>query len=125
MKTLAVLFFTLFTCHVSAVNASDWTSADSARELTYVAVAFMDMQTTKDIRNHPDIEEQAPITRAAIGPNPSNRDINVWFAALVSGHYLISRSLNPAKRRQWQYVTIGVHGLVVANNLHIGLRVNF
>lgn len=122
--TVSILFIAMLGLSLvpRCTQASDWTTADTQRELAYVAISVIDMGQTMDIRNHDDIEEGVPFTRAILGRNPEPLPTAAYFAATTALHYGISRALPRGWREGWQSVTIVVNGAVVANNWAIGLR---
>jgi hypothetical protein len=102
-----------------------WSSGDTRREAIYFGIAVADAMTTADIRNHTDIEEVNPLAKALLGKNPDPLETAVYFIGTSAIHYAISNNLTPRYRRVWQRTTIVVGGLVVANNLRIGLSLGF
>ncbi len=102
-----------------------WSGGDTRRQAIYFGIAVADTMTTADIRNHTEIEEVGLVARRIIGANPKPLDTAMYFAVTSALHYVVSANLTPRYRRVWQRTTIVVGGLVVANNIRIGLSLGF
>lgn len=125
-----VLYFAVFVAIIYAevlktASADDWRPGDTRREIAYNVFAAVDMMQTMDIRNHDNIEEAVPFTRAILGRNPEPAQTAAYFVATSALHYGISRALPHGWREGWQAVTIIIEGSVVANNYVVGLRVGW
>lgn len=130
-KTTVTLIATLIAyvavCFVAIRDAEAgdrWTDTNTALELGYLAVAFVDMRTTMDIRNHPDIIEVGP-ARHFLGKNPEPLPTVAYFAAGAAAHYAISRALPRGWRETWQVVSIGFEGGYAVHNVRMGLKWGF
>ena len=104
---------------------STWETGNTVREFIYLGIAVADAATTADIQNHSDIVEVNPLAKAVMGENPKGAETAAYFMVTTALHYAVSVNLNPKYRKVWQNTTIVVGGLVVANNLRIGLRFGF
>lgn len=96
--------------------STDWTAADTRRELAYQAVNAIDAYQTMHIADRPDLKEGNAITAAIIGDQPSEGEVVTLFASYAVSHWLISRALPPKWRKYWQYGTTGYQGYAVINN---------
>ena len=115
-----------------AVNG-DWTSRDTALEISYQVVNAMDAVSTARISATPDwtpvnnsnyvwrIEEGVPVTRAILGPRPSKQDAYLYFATMGVSHWLIARSLPPKWRPWFQGSTTLLAADAVIGNCDNGL----
>jgi hypothetical protein len=115
----------VFTSGFNLKPDKTWSGGDTRREAIYFGIAVADAITTSDIRNHTDIEEVNPVARAILGKNPDPLETAVYFIGTSALHYAISNNLTPRYRRIWQRTTIVVGGLVVTNNVRIGLSLGF
>lgn len=115
----------LFLLVASPSLADEWTTADTAREVTYLALHVVDWGQTLDIENHPDLRETNPI----LGSHPSRGEINTYFIATGLLHPIVSYGLRKYAPdgwvQAWQYVTIGVELGAVGNNASIGIGFGF
>lgn len=105
-------------------QASDWSEADTRREVAYQALLTIDWRQTLDIADkcgHTTYYEQNPI----LGKCPSKSEVTAYFAAGALVHYGISRALPPKHRKWWQNVTLTLQAGTVAHNASIGLDVRF
>ena len=115
-----------------AVNG-DWSSHDTALEISYQVVNAMDAVSTARIADTPDwtpidgtryirrIEEAVPLTRAILGPRPSKSDTYIYFATMGVSHWLIARSLPPKWRPWFQGGTTLLSAKAVIGNCDNGL----
>ena len=95
----------------------DWTRRDTALEVSFQVINYLDARGTANIHSDPRFEEGSAFTRAVLGPQPDPNEAYVYFASMALSHYLISRAL-PAKWRPWY------QGATIAHTGHavIGLR---
>lgn len=105
--------------------ADRWTKTDTRYEIAYAIVAAFDASQTADIRNHDNIEEGVPWTKAILGKNPEPLPTAAYFGAAVALHAGISYMLPKDWRRGWQTTTLIVNSAVVANNWALGLRIGW
>ena len=126
-RTLVAILVTLvlYVIVIGQAVADDWRTEDTRREIAYNVLAGVDMMQTMDIRNHDNIEEAVPFTRAILGRNPEPVPTVAYFLATSALHYGVSRALPHGWREGWQSVTIIVEGSVVANNYVVGLRMGW
>jgi len=115
---------------LSGPAAAEWTTADTAREVTYLGLHVADWGQTLDIAENDDFYETNPV----LGKQPSRGEVNRYFALTGLTHVAISAVLpneatfmshdwNP--RASWQYVSIAVEGSTVYRNYKIGIRIEF
>lgn len=115
---------TVLLVHVlcAGVEASDWTEADTAREVAYLALHVMDWGQTLDIADHPErFYERNPV----LGRHPSRGDVNRYFIITGLLHPVVSYMLPRGWRDGWQYVTIGVEVGCVGANARLGVGFGF
>jgi len=125
----AIVFLLL----IPSAHASNWTKADTAREVVFQTLMVADWLQTRDIsvNNCRVLTELKPGQRCweeanpILGPSPTLDEVNTYFAVTMLGHYLVSRMLKPKYRKYWQYAWIAIEGGVVANNLQVGVGFRF
>lgn len=106
---------------VSAPAVAQWDAASTQREVLWQIINVLDLGTTLDIENHPELYETNPI----FGKHPSRERV---YALMVVGavvHYAVSKALKPKYRRYWQHFTIATSAAYVSNNFSLGLRLRF
>jgi len=115
MRKLIGLF-----CFVALLTGcfTDWTKADVYRQATWTALHGADWLQTRQIAQHPD---QYRETNPILGSHPSLASVDLYMGAWMVIHPLISDVLPPEYRKYWQYISIGVTGGCVLNNLSIGI----
>ncbi len=105
--------------------AGDWTRNDTYRELAFTGLLAVDYLQTRTIAHSPDkYFEYNPIE----GKHPNQQTVDMYHASVAILHPIISYLLPPRSdkwkylnRENWQYVTIGIEVLSVANNFRIGI----
>ena len=119
----ALLAIMAFFGLTSPVFGSDWTKADTAWQLGYLALHVADWGQTRNIvkREGEGYYETNPI----LGRSPSLRRVDTHFAVTALAHTAISYALPPDWRRRWQMVTIGIEAGYVGYNYSIGLKMDF
>lgn len=103
-------------------HAGEWTKADTAREVAYLALHVVDWNQTLYIVDHPrEFHECNPI----LGSHPSRGEVNGYFIATGLLHPLVSYGLKkyapPGWSEAWQYITIGVELGITAHNASVGI----
>jgi hypothetical protein len=83
-----VIFFVIF--YTEDVRASEWTNANTAKEIGYGILAIYDVQLTKRILAREGGSESNPM----LGNHPSNARLNTALTVSLLGHYFISRYLD-------------------------------
>ena len=100
----------------------DWSKADTAREVAWQALHIIDWGQTLDIADNPDrFHELNPL----LGKHPSRGQVNRLFVAGAVAHPIAMGMFRPPYRAWLQYVSLGITGVVVTRNYHIGLRWGF
>ena len=132
IKLIVVFLFTILLVQFNIVNAADkWTAQDIALETTWQVLHIVDWGTTLNIADNPkQYREYNPI----LGTHPSRGTVNIYMASGAILHPIISHLL-PREVKLWnwkipartlfQSITIGTTGACVANNLAIGLKIDF
>lgn len=114
-----MLFLSMWT---PTAHASDWTQADTAREVAYLALHVADWGQTLYISDHPsEFKEYNPV----LGAHPSRGDVNAYFITTAILHPVISYVLPRPYREIWQYSTIVLQVGVTAHNASIGIGFGF
>ena len=102
--------------------AGEWTKADTAREVAYLALHVADWGQTLEIADHPEKwHENNPV----LGDHPSRGQVNAYFIATGLLHPVVSYLLPHPYRTWWQYSTIALEVVVVGNNARIGIGFGF
>ena len=102
--------------------AENWTKGDTYREIVFLSLHFLDWQTTLDVAKQPqDYQEYNPI----LGKHPTVSEVNNYFLLTGATHIILSYYLPNEYRRAFQYITIGISGTAVTNNLSCGLKFQF
>ena len=107
------------------VKSSDWTKEDTYWQATSTFLQIVDAGQTADIRNHDDVHEAMPLTRAIIGENPSRTETALYFTGMIGLNYGIARRLPKPYRRWYQVSKITIDAVVIGNNYSLGLRWGF
>lgn len=127
MKNAKKIIAALAVCAAtSSVAHADWTANDTKLEIAYQTIALIDLGQTQWMRQQneksffPKYEETNPI----LGPHPSRGQINRYFAVSSALHLAVSYFIPDEYRPYWQWITIGIEGGVVAQNMSMGIGVN-
>lgn len=107
-----------------SAQASDWTEADTRRQLYFTIAALGDYGTTKNFTKRYDegyYESWTPV----LGRHPSSRQVDIFFSLWIPGHYLIARQLDADWRPAWQWSGAIAHTLATIHNRSIGLKLEF
>lgn len=123
-RAWAALFGSLacFGLGAAPVYASDWTKADTARQMAYLTLHVADWGQTRYIAKNPNRYLEKNLF---LGGHPSLSRVDSYFAFTALAHTAISYALPPDWRRGWQYITIGVEAGAVGYNYSIGLKMDF
>ena len=119
MKRLLVFILFLscpFLVIADPLNEEEW-----KRELAFMVVGLIDYGQTRDIKNHPELEERNPL----LGKHPSDSRIRNYVLAAGIAHVGITYLLPREYRPYWQWGTLVVELGVVRHNHSLGLRVDF
>jgi hypothetical protein len=118
MKRLFLIALLLSGC------SSPWTKADTLRQGAYLGLLAADWHQTRVIATArwmgtttPRWKEYNPI----LGEHPDRDKVDRYFAACAVGHTAIAAVLPKKWRAVWQYVGIGVQGIVVVHNFDNGI----
>ncbi len=107
---------------VDVAKASDWTDADTARQVAVTTVLVLDAAQTRDIKNYSTTWETNPM----LGKHPSDSRVRNYFVGAALGHYAVSRALPAGWPRQaWQYGWIAIEVVQVVKNKRAGFRMEF
>lgn len=101
--------------------ASDWTSADTYRESTWLALWIVDWGQTRTIAKSPKYYEK----NIFLDKYPTVKEVNHYFARGALIHYGISKILSPKYRKVFQYISIAYEADAVYKNYKIGINLTF
>lgn len=112
-----------------ALAADPWTKAQIGQQVAFTVLLAADWGQTKDIKNHPELQEANPI----LGPNPTDSEVDQYFAAAAVGHLAVAHLLPSRKipglpltwRDAWQHVWIAREAYAVWNNYSLGVKFDF
>lgn len=101
---------------------AEWTAADTGFQVAYTALLAADCAQTRYGASHPaKFQEANPM----LGDHPSKGKINNACLIAGLGHFGISYILAPGARRLWQAGAIMIEVYTVANNKHVGVKMEF
>jgi hypothetical protein len=84
-----------------------------------MTIHAVDWAQTRQIAQHPEqFKEMNPI----LGSHPSVQSVDIYMGSALIIHPVISSVLPSHYREAWQYISIGVSGGAVINNVNIGVR---
>ncbi len=102
----------------TALAGEPWTAADEGLYATFLVFQYADYRQTRQIVVDPDHYELNPV----LGENPSQGQVDTYFAATTIGHYLIADALKPRNRKLFIIITT-IAGVVVVNqNYQFGIK---
>ena len=119
-RSAKVFLILLLSC--GGAHAGEWTRADTAREVAYLALHVVDYSQTLEISDNPNRwYEKNPI----IGKHPSRGEVNTYF--LITGllHPAVAYVLPKPYREIFQYSTIAIEIYCVGNNYSLGIGGRF
>jgi hypothetical protein len=119
MKTLILAAILLIP---SVAHSDDWSSADTHRELGYLALHITDLAQTRYAAKHPELQYE---TNPLLGKHPNVRQIDSYMLLTGIVHTGISYLLPSEYRKAFQYITIGLEVGTIHNNYSTGLKVKF
>jgi hypothetical protein len=92
IKIWLIFFLIVFSVifYPEDARASEWTNANTAKEIGYDILAIYDVQLTKRILAREGGVESNPL----LGNHPSNARLNLALVASFLGHYFLSRHLD-------------------------------
>ena len=113
-------FLLLFSSVTNAEN-KPWTDTEKQLFVAHTALVVADWSQTRYIAKHPETYSEQNIL---LGKHPSMDKVDLLFASTVIGSYYLFDSFNNDRETMLFTATI-VRGVIVGNNLKIGLRVGF
>jgi transcriptional regulator with XRE-family HTH domain len=125
-----LLIVSLFAILPSSSKANDldlhpdphaWTKVDTALELTYQTLRYIDWKQTLYIGQHPKEYGEA---NQVLDGNMTHSNINRYMGFLAVTHVAVSYVLPKPYRSIWQAITIIEVGNAVQNNRKLGLAIN-
>lgn len=124
MRTLALLLLILVP---TVVHADEWTSTDTAMQITYTVLHVIDWGQTLDVSKHPIRAGGVPAseTNPVLGKHPSVGAVNTYMASTLAGHAVASYLLPGKWRTAWQVAGIGIEAYVVGRNYSLGFHATF
>ncbi len=121
MKITAIILFGCLLFLAAPARASDWTDADTNRQLVFYGLKAIDWKQTLSIKNNPNLQEGNPL----LGPNPSDSRINNFMLGAMLLETGIAVYLNADQRAYFQYIMIGFTGLTIGHNWTAGTKWGF
>ena len=99
----------------------------SREEIAWQTLHAVDVAQTLSAAGDPCYVEDAYVTRALIGSQPSEGEVLLWGAGMAVGHAwvtgLLERHAAPGwLRKTWSYATITGTGIAIASNHAEGVR---
>lgn len=117
MKVFLLLICLLYS---SSTYAGKWTRKDTIRQVVFISILAVDWQQTHKIATNPRYIETNPI----LGPNPSIKEIDIYFFSSAVLHSVIAYKLTPKWRKRWQYIWIGIEAGYIHHNYSAGIRLD-
>jgi hypothetical protein len=112
-------YFIVIVCLLTGCTfGENWTRGDTYREVAWGAIHVADWAQTRQIAQHP---EKYYETNPILGKHPSEQSVNLYMGTALIVHPIISGLLPKPYRDVWQYMSIGVSGAAVINNVSIGV----
>lgn len=121
MKRTAQILIACILLAVGSARASDWTEADTNRQLAFYALKAIDWKQTLSIKNNPNLAEANPI----LGANPSDARINNFMIGAMALETGIALYLDAEQRSYFQYIMIGFTGFTIGHNWRAGTKWGF
>ncbi len=121
MKRIAGILIAFMIFNASGARASDWTDADTNRQLVFYGLKAIDWKQTLSIKNNPNLQEANPL----LGPNPSDARINNFMIGAMVLETGIALYLDAEQRRYFQYIVIGFTGFTIGHNWQAGTKWGF
>ncbi|MGE0621160.1 MAG: hypothetical protein AB7I04_21920 [Pseudomonadales bacterium] len=121
--------FTLIVLGVGSLFSAGCQSLElSGEEITWQTLHAIDVAQTLSAADDPCYVEDAVVTRALIGSQPSQGEVLLWGAGMAVGHAWVSSFLQNQDapmwlRKTWSYATITGTGIAIASNHSEGVRV--
>ena len=121
--------FTLFVLGVGSLFSAGCQSLElSGEEITWQTLHAIDVAQTLSAADDPCYVEDAVVTRALIGSQPSQGEVLLWGAGMAVGHAWVTGFLEHQNapmwlRKTWSYATITGTGIAIASNHSEGVRV--
>jgi hypothetical protein len=98
--------------------ADEWTTGDTYREATFLAIDAIDWAQTRNIARDPQhYHEQSPI----FGMHPNTGEVNRYFALNALANIGVAYILPRGWREGFQYVSIGIEAGWVIHNYRLGI----
>jgi hypothetical protein len=117
MRLLLIILVLLSGC----ASQDPWTRDDTVWQGIAFATMAMDAHMTTKIQDHPNIIENGPIAKHALGQTPSTGGTWMYMGTVMLSHYLIARALPHGWRTMWQVGGIYRHGMAIQNGRNLGL----
>ena len=102
-------------------DTREWDRMDKFLFGSFVVVNVIDAMQTVDMKNHPGYYEMNPL----LGKHPSEGEVWLFKAAVVTATYYIVRNAHPANRKLGLAIANAIVLTAVEHNHSIGLRVRF
>jgi len=96
-----------------------WTKGDVVREGVWMGLHLVDWKQTRTVAKNPHKYHE---TNPIMGKHPSVGRVDTYMGAWVILHPVITHVLPEKHRKVWQYISIGVTGGAVVNNICVGVE---
>jgi len=101
------------------------TELDTTLQYAGGALVFIDYIQTHQIRSDHTIEEGGEYSRRFLGPEPSARKVNQWFAIQGLGFWVVQEFLPINQRIVLNSVLTLTRSFIVLDNQRVGLKLEF
>lgn len=120
VKKVAILLILLLTTPVLALDK--WDKTDIALESIVLSLQLIDWRQTIHISDNPTyLYEKNPL----LSRHPSNREVNLIFAAAAITQITVAHILPSKWRKIWLSLWCVEHGYNVGNNLNVGIGIGW
>jgi len=121
-KIFLIITILSFIIQNSIYAADKWDKVDYSLLTVMIVTDVLDWQQTRYIASNPDrFKENNPV----LGSHPSQRDVDLYFAATCTGQVLIAHYLPTKYRKYWLGLWIGIESGCIVYNNSIGIRIQW
>lgn len=117
----ALVFVVLFTAYA---GSDEWTTTDTALEVTYQVLHRIDWKQTLVIASRPS-EFYEKDAASDIGCHPTKRQVNRYMAYSAIGHLAMSYVLRKPWRTGFQMITIVDLEPTLRRNKRLGINISY
>ena len=119
---LKILLTCILVLNSLVASARDWSDDEKLWAVASTVVTVADWATTRDLtrRYNQGYYEHNPI----LGKHPSTGRVDAYFGITIPVVLLIANELDEY-RKPWLMSITAIEAVMVGNNLHIGLKMQF